>query len=179
MPGLNFFGKLNELSNHYIDWERAGNLLAQGGHHYSYQELVDRAILLAGTASAAFLAYHLNDESQTGLSSLAATMIGGTLGLAVAHIPVVYPLIQKRRAAHQACIGVENEINDILDSNSASDELRTKILSDVKTAMNSSTHSESGKKLPGFRVWGARLRLLTEIREELLETLQSSHRLTR
>lgn len=158
-----FTKKATELSGHYIDWSRIGELFASN-HRYSKGELLLRRAMIAITVLSGYLGYKLNNQEKTGYSDLNMGMLSALVGFVVPHTIVIAPLIIKRCKMSRECKKV------ILDINAKVAEFRHPVLS-AQIAVNVEfilQHSLSDDKhARASQTWGHRLRLLQNVKASL------------
>lgn len=157
--------RLTEVSRHYVDWSRIGELFQSGTHHYTVDQLVTRGVIIGFTAASSFLGYYLNDEEQTHCSNLTVSIAVGFLGFTLSHAVVIYPLIKKRWEMSAECSKLKSEIeNYAAEINFPFRENLDKAIKEIMKL--SLTDDKAGR---ASQTWGKRLRLLNT----LLETLKS------
>src|SRR3990167_9986806 len=124
---------LTEASNHYVDWSRTGELVTSETHHYNQRELLVRGAMAAVVAAHAILGAYLNNPEKTGCGDLTIALASGVLGLAVAHVPVIYGLIKKRYDMSVDCDEIAARINKKLDEYQVSQQNRGYIKQDIQS----------------------------------------------
>ena len=158
-----FTNKLTALSNNYIDWSRAAELIASGNHRYTHEQILIRSAIVATTAVSGFLGAYYNDSKKTQCSDLTIAIATSTLGFLLSHAYVAVPLINKRRKISQECDELIDEIKEKAKGittishdalNQLLDKIVTLSLADEKAARASQT-------------WGYRKRLLTNLNKGL------------
>lgn len=152
-----FSRKLTDLSNHYVDWTRVGELLASGRHRYSAYEIAVRGAVVAATAVSGFLGAHYNDEEKTHCSTTTAAIASAVLGFIVSHTIVIVPLIMKRYQMSQSCAKLVIAIQEKLSILNDMDTDTCKLISD--TVANICVKSE----IKASATWGMRKRLLNAV----------------
>jgi hypothetical protein len=162
------FGKyqkrLTEVSNHYIDWSRIGELAASGTHRYSRDEIIVRAKIFAYTAAAGLLGAYLNNDEKTGCSKLIMGLIGGLFGFIGSHaFLAIIPLIQKRQAMRHECEELEAAIKTKMDNMNPPLGYMTKqtidaVIESIKTLSLSNEHRGNASL-----TWGRRKNLLNNL----------------
>ncbi|STX52792.1 Uncharacterised protein [Legionella busanensis] len=174
MPGF-FSAKaaqsLTEWSNFYIDWSRVGELLRQGTHRYTRQELIQRGIILISIGAGGYTGYNYNNQNSSLMSGL-YSMSGCFVGFVVSHLVVIAPLIYKRYQLSQECADKQKIILDSLQelkSHSPNQEIANNLIGLIAThvqtimTMNLSTESRANASL----TWGRRRSLLTNLATKL------------
>lgn len=170
MPGL-FTGewakKLTELSNHYLDWSRVGNLL-QARHRYSLSELAARGTILASTMAGGALAVKMDDSDELWWHSIYG-MGGALAGFAISHTIVILPLIVKRFQLAQICKEQQQQLalnlKFIIYHFNISQEDKTVLVKQIKefaqTIMDESLSDD--KQARATQTWGRRALLMKKI----------------
>jgi uncharacterized protein YaaR (DUF327 family) len=175
MPGF-FSAKaantLTSWSNYYIDWSRVGELLKQGTHRYTVNELIQRGIILAGTGAGAYLGYTYTNQQNSNIMSGLYSMSGCFVGFVVSHLAVISPLIYKRYQTSQDCAKAQKEIlNSLQDlkASSPNNETINHLIHIISThvetimTMNFSTEKRANASL----TWGKRRTYLTHLEDKL------------
>lgn len=153
---LQIANRLTQASDNLIDWSRTAEFLREGGH-YNRHQLAVRGGMLLTTLLAAWCGHHFNQENQTHCSDMTATLMAGTVGLALAHLPVVVPLFQKRYQARAACRQLIAEIEKNTGSQPESTEQIRRIL---ETDCATEHHAKASQ------TWGLRKGQLEAMRDQ-------------
>lgn len=159
------FKVLTEASNHYIDWSRTGELVTSETHRYNQHELTVRGAMAAFVAASAMIGAYLNNSEKTGRGTLTVALACGTLGLAVAHLPVVYRLFKKRYDVSVECKEIAARINAKLASPQMSQQSREDIEQKIKCILSLSLSNDEHAN--ASLTWGKRKALLVQLEQQL------------
>ena len=160
---FSFFSKnATNVTNHYIDWSRIGNLLRSGNHRYSTEEILTRSAIVSFTAASAFLGHYFNDSEKTNYSDKSAALVCGLVGFIVSHAFVIAPLIKKRCDISRQCGIIKNDITRKL-SLTENKPFASLIIAVIDRINTLSLGDE--KQTRASETWGRRLSLLTQVQE--------------
>ncbi|WP_419419622.1 hypothetical protein ACNVED_14140 [Legionella sp. D16C41] len=178
MPGFfstNAPQTLTQWSNYYIDWSRVGGLLRQGTHRYSWNELMQRGIILASIGAGGYAGYNAANQNSAFMSGL-YSMAGCFTGFVVSHLVVTAPLIYKRYQLSQECMEAQKvilnalqDLKDYLPNNENINQLIPVISTHVDTIMN--MNLSKGERANASLTWGRRRTLLTNLAEKLKQDI--------
>jgi len=179
MPGFfpsNTANTLTKLSDYYIDWSRVGELFASNKHRYTWDQLIQRGMILASSAYGAYAGYNRADNG-FGLSSSLYSMAGCFIGFAVSHLLIIAPLIYKRHQMNQACMASQHEILASIQTLSKLDpgnreitNLIVNIINLVDSTNNISLSDENHAN--ASQTWGRRKNLMEKINCRLKSDLK-------
>ncbi len=159
------FKVLTEASNHYVDFSRAGELVASKTHRYNQSEILTRGAMGVFAIAAAIVGGYLNNSEKTGRSDLTIAAACGILGLAIAHIPIIYPLIKKRFDMSVDCDEIAARIHAKLDACHASQELRDDVDQQIQAILCKSLSNDEHAN--ASLTWGTRKSMLTQLEQQI------------
>lgn len=154
---MGFAGFIKGATNHLVDGDRIGNLFFNG-HRYTAREVLMRAFVITTTAATGFLAW--NQSGGDVLSSAG----GASLGFFISHAIVIAPFVYKRLQMRWACDALKAEITSLLSE-------KSEVLSSVRLVIDKVLNYSESKSASG--TWGRRERLLTNLKEWLIEQIKS------
>ena len=157
---------LTEASNHYIDWSRTAELLTSETHHYNQHELLVRGTMAAVVAASGLLGAYLNNPDNTNCSTLTVAIASSVLGLAIAHIPVIYTLVSKRYSMSTDCDELAARIDNTLEKMSDLSQETREQVNAVKMFMMTLSLSND-EHANASLTWGTRKKLLTQLAEQV------------
>lgn len=166
---------LTEASNHYIDWSRTGELVTSETHHYNQRELLIRGAMAAFVTASVVLSAYLNNPEKTGCGDLTVALVSGVLGLAIAHIPIVYPLFKKRQNISMDCEEIIARINETLATHPISQQKRDDIADDIQAIMSLSLSNDEHAN--ASLTWGTRKSMLMQLEKQIDEHEYDDERL--
>lgn len=158
-----FAKKATEWTNHYLDISRIGELL-RTNHHYSRDEIKDRAIIIASIAVSGFLGAYFNNKEKTNCSSLTMGLAGAGFGFVASHLVVILPLIQKRRAMKKQC---DEIISRIMEETNVLDIQTTKKIAELCKYITQEFSLSDDKHGRASQTWGKRISLLLRLEKIL------------
>lgn len=164
--------RLTELSNHYIDWSRVGELLQSTSHRYDKNQFLVRAFITSGVAVSAYLGYYFNNEEKTGCSNTIFSVATGFISFTFLHTIVVLPLIMKRHAMGQACARLVEDIRQLSenDVNLPFKNTIGQVVQEIlEFSLSDAHHSRASE------TWGRRKNLLEKFKS-LLASSEVTHR---
>lgn len=181
MPGF-FSSKtantLTTLSDYYIDWSRVVELFASNKHHYTWDQLIQRGVILASSAYGAYAGYNRAD-SEFGLSSSLYSMAGCFIGFTISHLVIIAPLIYKRHQMDKVCLVSHQEtlnsikmLSELAPGNKKITQLIVYIINLVDSTNNISLSNE--KHANALQTWGKRKGLMEKINCRLKSDLMEA-----
>lgn len=105
--------KLAKIFNNFIDFTRIGSLFTTG-HRYSKKELLDRAVIIGGTAATTYMGSRTEVSEQLGMSNIMGAAAGAVTGFVLTHTVVITPLIMKRIEFSKQCEQTKARITKLL-----------------------------------------------------------------
>lgn len=164
-----FANKLTESTGNLLDFSRGFdfsrsiNSAKTGTLKYTNRETIIRSTILIMTAGGGYLSNYLNKQTtEPALSPMLAILLGSVTGLTLAHIPVVYGIIDKRKRMKEECKSLINDINQIAENFSISSNLIEAVTDSI---VNFSLANE--KNSNASLTLGRRNSFLAELRDAL------------
>lgn len=163
------YKRLTEVSYHYIDWSRFGELLASANHRYSRRELAERGSIAGFTILTGFLGAYFNEPERSKRADLTIGLVSAFLGFVVSHAIVISPLIKKRYDMNQACHHHTDTIRARLETHQPPLSPETRATIEQLIRLISTLSLSNNKHGNASQTWGARKDLFERLSQQLCD----------
>ena len=171
----NISKKLTETTNYYINWGSATEFpqLLLTGKRFNFKDIAIGTSMTVFTTTCGFFGAYFNDPKNTNYSDLSAALLLASIGLLLAHAPIIYPAIKKRHHLHQECDALVKEITSKIIHNS--DWIQEKYTFHMKNILNDILNIAitEDKNTSASAVLGKRKRLLSAMNNQITSLITS------